>query len=928
MPILFAIVGGIVGAILGSASGASLGLVLGVVVGILLTRQTAFTQANFRLIERIERLEAAARLSTKIDVSRATPPAPETVVPTDEPTPATTPAPTFEPSPEPSSPRVRAAKEIPPPAERFDARDTAVEQLAKPVMPKSSIPAQPDIAEKLVDAGKNWLTSGNVPVKVGVIVSFFGISFLLKYFVDIGVLYVPIAMRYMLVALVGAAIFVFGWRLRTQMRVYALSMQGGGIGIIYLTIFAAFRLQEVLPAQMAFLLLIVLTAAIGVLAVRQDAVALAVLGTVGGFLAPILISTGSGNHVALFGYYLVLNCAVLYIAWHKSWRWLNILGFLFTFGVGTMWGGQYYRPEFFGSTEPFLIAFFLFYHAIAILFAFRQPPDLRGLVDGTLIFGTPGVVFALQSQLVADTEYGLAYSCAAAAVLYAATAFFVHRLKIEQMRLLVESYFSIAVAFATIALPLALDERFTSVAWALEGAALVWVGVRQSRFLSKASGTVLLFASGYHYFDAGWSSGLGMPVLNGNVMSGVLIAVLSLLSARRLAADPKQQSWQPIASLALLLWGLAWWFGVGAGEIQDRLVGANELHATAVFVAISSVILAFIAASLRWKEAQSTTAAYLPAMFAMALGYFVEFRHLFEGTGALVWLVLIASHFLVMRTFGEVKARFDVTHVWHYAGGMLIALALAQEVGWRIGHAIHTPDDVWAGSGVMFMMTALALAISYSRKFVVWPLQQHGTAYASVAITLVVLQLTILTMAGLDHSGDPAPMAYMPLLNPYDFLTVFGLAVALYGLQPGKLMSRWLSDEQLRLARYGWEAAAFVLTTIAVVRGVHHFGGVPWNQYALSNSVAVQSSLTIYWATLGLSSMIVGVRRVKRRQWMIGAGLMLVVVVKLLLVDMGNSGTLARIISFLGVGSMLLVVGYFAPAPPKQMESNNDDGDE
>jgi uncharacterized membrane protein len=186
----------------------------------------------------------------------------------------------------------------------------------------------------------------------------------------------------------------------------------------------------------------------------------------------------------------------------------------------------------------------------------------------------------------------------------------------------------------------------------------------------------------------------------------------------------------------------------------------------------------------------------------------------------------------------------------------------------------------------------------------------------------------ILTMAGLDHSGDPAPMAYMPLLNPYDFLTVFGLAVALYGLQPGKLMSRWLSDEQLRLARYGWEAAAFVLTTIAVVRGVHHFGGVPWNQYALSNSVAVQSSLTIYWAILGLSSMIVGVRRVKRRQWMIGAGLMLVVVAKLLLVDMGNSGTLARIISFLGVGSMLLVVGYFAPAPPKQMESNNDDGDE
>jgi len=293
-----------------------------------------------------------------------------------------------------------------------------------------------------------------------------------------------------------------------------------------------------------------------------------------------------------------------------------------------------------------------------------------------------------------------------------------------------------------------------------------------------------------------------------------------------------------------------------------------------------------------------------------------------------VWLVLIAVHFLVMRTFGELKARFDVTHVWHYAGGVLIALAIAQEVGWRIGHTIHYPEDVWAGSGTMFVMTALALVISFSRKFVAWPLQQHATAYASVAITLVGLQLTVLTLAGLDHPGDPAPLSYVPLFNPYDFLTLFGLGVALYGLQPGKLMSRWLDADKLRIAKYGWEAAAFFLTTIAVVRAVHHFGGVPWNQHSLANSVTVQSSLTIYWAILGLGSMITGVRGINRRRWMLGAGLMLLVVAKLLLIDMGNSGTLARIVSFLGVGTMLLVVGYFAPAPPKQIASKTDEGDE
>ena len=49
-----------------------------------------------------------------------------------------------------------------------------------------------------------------------------------------------------------------------------------------------------------------------------------------------------------------------------------------------------------------------------------------------------------------------------------------------------------------------------------------------------------------------------------------------------------------------------------------------------------------------------------------------------------------------------------------------------------------------------------------------------------------------------------------------------------------------------------------------------------------------------------------------------GTGLMALVVVKLFLVDLGNTGTVARIVSFLGVGVMLLVVGYFAPAPPKR----------
>jgi uncharacterized membrane protein len=106
-----------------------------------------------------------------------------------------------------------------------------------------------------------------------------------------------------------------------------------------------------------------------VLAVRQSAPALAVLGFFGGYAAPVLLSTGSGDHVALFGYYAVLNAAVLLVAWLRPWRALNLLGFVFTFAVGGVWGWQYYRPELFASVEPFLILFWLFFSMIPVLYA-------------------------------------------------------------------------------------------------------------------------------------------------------------------------------------------------------------------------------------------------------------------------------------------------------------------------------------------------------------------------------------------------------------------------------------------------------------------------------------------------------------------------------------------------------------------------------
>ena len=890
MQVILIIVGALVGMWFGSASDQFLGFGLGAGIGYLLGQIGSLKSQLHKLEDRVTRVVSEQK-------KQALPVSP---------------------------PQEDEAMELPPRRPPAPSPATVKRELDQPIEEVTKVTGQfaeplqkqdwgPGSIEKLIALGKDWITTGNVPVKLGVIVSFFGVAFLLKYAVDNRILVLSIQFRLIIVAMFAAVLLVIGWRLRKKARVYALSLQGGGIGILYLTIFSAFRLYDLLPASFAFVMLVLLTAAAGVLAILQEAKAFAILGTVGGFLAPVLVTTGSGNHVALFSYYLVLNAAILGIAWYRAWRSLNLIGFAFTFGVATLWGYDYYRPELFSSTEPFLVLFFLFYQAIAILFAFRQPPNLRGVVDGTIIFGTPVIAFALQAQLVDNTEYGLAISAAALAAFYVTVAIWLRRSHGNRMQLLGESFIALGVAFGTIAIPLALDDRWTASAWALEGAALVWVGVRQHGRLAKLSGAALLVASGIAFMRYGWTRDLGMPVLNGNVLSGMMISLASLFSSRYLATDSQPRRWQPLVSVPLMLWGLAWWLGIGAMEIDDRVDSNMELHVLTIFIAFSTAVFAWVASRYKWQAAHRATLAHLPAILIIALMYLHDYEHFFEGIGALAWLLAFAVHFYLLKVYED--NRWKIEAGWHYAGLLYLSGVIAYEVQWQMDEAAFS--DVWSFSGALLVLSVTSLLTMLGRERISWPIQRYWDAYLLAATTLIAMFLFLVGVTGIENPGDPAPLMYIPILNPFDVLTIVGLIIAMYCLLTTKGTTEWLGINRFKLASVIWALATFGLTTIAVVRGVHHLADVPWMDRALRRSVSVQSALSIYWALLAFSGMIWGARNINRWVWLCGTSLMGLVVLKLFIVDLGNTGTVARIISFLGVGALLLVVGYFAPAPPR-----------
>ena len=940
----------------------------------------------------------------------------------------------YEPTPTPTPPPApkAVATESPYPAPKVVIHETAPEPAPEPGMGAHAI-----------EVAKRWLTTGNVPVKVGVLLSFFGVAFLLKYAVEQELFSIPMSVRYLAVAGFAAFLLVFGWRKRNDNRVFALSIQGGGIGVLFLTVFAALRLHALLPPIVAFALLIIITAAAGVLAIKQESRAFAILGTTGGFLAPLLVSTGSGNHVGLFTYYLILNCAVLGVAWYRSWRELNIVGFGFTFGVGTIWGYQYYVPELFATTEPFLILYFLFYTVIAILFAFRAPPKLRGYVDGTLMFGTPTIAFALQTQLLNDTEYGLAISAAVLSAFYAALALWLRRKQEKNFELMSQAFIALAVAFGTIAIPLALDDRWTAIAWAMEGAALVWIGVRQKGTLAKLSGAALPFAAGLAFLNYGWVYDLGIPVLNGNLMGGAIIALTSLYSAYLLLKDDRGREWQKFASVALLAWGLAWWFGsgymeisdraaantelmiailyfgasfvalnyvanryqwltlwqitlaflplaggtgliaygwtdnlgipvlngnflggamiawtalysarklrtderadeslklvsiglliwgllfwfgAGSAEIFDRVSGTNQLHALLLFGSLSLAAIGYAGKHFHWIAYSRVSLALLPALFIGALAYLFEHDHFFKGLGTLGWLLAIAAHLFILYVYDGKKSRAE--SISHGLGAVFFVCVFAFETGWQIDRVVS--NEVWSVTAALLVLAAgafLVLFESANRSSTRWPFSQQSDAYFAAGLLKAVGYVLLVVTACINDPGDPAPLPYIPVLNPLDLLSIVAVALMWYAMRLERESDRWGYLRQSKAPQYLFAGVAFLLSTIAVVRIVHHTLGVAWYPSALMDSVSVQSTLSIYWAVLGLGGMVLGARRASREVWMAGAALMIVVVMKLFVIDLGNTGTVARIISFLGVGVMLLVVGYFSPVPPKHADTVTD----
>ncbi|MCK5895900.1 MAG: DUF2339 domain-containing protein [Cocleimonas sp.] len=783
------------------------------------------------------------------------------------------------------------------------------------------------ITDRILLLIKRYFTGGNLFVRIGILILFFGISFLLKYVSDQGVF--PIEYRLIAIAISAIGLLLLGWSLREKKRTYGVLLQGAGIGLLYLDIFAAFNLYHVMPSSLAFVLMFVISLFAAALAVLQDARSLAIFGFTGGFLAPILASSGSNHYVGLFSYYLILNIAIVIIAWFKAWRALNLLGFFFTFVVGAVWGYSAYQAKNFLIIEFFLIVFFLFYVFIAILFALRQPDKLRGYVDGSLLFGVPLAASGLQYALVSDIDYAISLSSFVMGSFYLVLARLLRKKAGHELLLLSQSCLALGVIFTSLAIPFALSATHTAAAWGLEGLGLIWLGVRQHRFSVRVFGLLLQTGAGvcivYALTDRFLLSTTEIPFINAPFISAFMMAVAGILSARLLAIEFQgRKAWENTISNLLLGWGLSWLFTGTlyqvANYMDDQwLISSFMLLATATsFVFMMTVLRT----KPQWKQAGYIAMMLLPVMLLSALiqadgvlGLNIHYDSPFRRGGWLAWPLAFVVLYIIIFQLDKNKFYTSFRVIIHSLTALLLVIIITWQGAYQL--LLFTPQET------SWMMLWFAIPATVALGFIIrsthWPIKANRIGYLQQTGLVLVVYLMLWGLFAIMARGSSGIWQWIPLLNSLDImlLIVFITVYKWWRLRCQQKLAIPMNQFKCNNSRFviGITGLIFLWLNFTLFRIVSHWFDVPYHAYYLYNSNLVQTSITILWALSGMLLTLYASYYKRRAVWIAGSLLLGSVVLKLFIIDLSSLSSLARITSFLIVGVLLTSIGYFSPLP-------------
>lgn len=613
-------------------------------------------------------------------------------------------------------------------------------------------------------------------LRLGVLILVMGMGFFLKYSIDHD--YIGPIGRVGLVILAGVAQIALGTRLSgNAFRPFGQGIIGSGIATLYFAVFAARHFHQLIDPGPAFALMIVVTAFSGALAVRHNAMIVAVLGVLGGYGTPVMLSTGEVNLPGLFTYQLLLGGGVLGISAWKKWNLLSYLSFLCNYGLffGAMRG---YEPSQFWQVMPYLTGFFALYSTMVFIFNLTTRTR-SNLLDALFLLANAGIFFGASYFLVRDAaalnlwpgsgESGeFAYRWVAT-VTVALAAFYIGHVwycivfRVLDRELLI-CFIGLAAFFLAVTVPLLLSSTWITVSWALQALVMLWIaGKLSSVFMRHISILLYLIVIGRFFlidlrtqysqsFDSLTTEAYFLTMAERVVALG--IPILSMLGATRLLKSTAPAGAGMIDS---------------ANDMADWI--RNRWAARFAVFAIGAMTFLFLHLELNRTLLFLFPPVRLPVLSLLWIGAcgFLFLEYLATRSAAILTATVIIAGMLLGKLF-----LFDMPS-WSWNG-----MLFRQGMEYRFIDATMRVVDF--GAIILFMLTGFRLLAGD-------PNAQYARKMAGIAaLTLLFIFLTLEVNTFLSHFLQGSQAGGVSIL-----WSIFAIGCLLGGLWKNQKELRYLS---------------------------------------------------------------------------------------------------------------------------------------
>jgi uncharacterized membrane protein len=440
----------------------------------------------------IRRIYALEQRLTQIEKGLAALPAPAAAIPQRES--AESPAATAHP-PMPAGPPASVPTPSQPTRPPVVSAPSSIPHMPAPVRANAPAPSSPissaAAASRADDGNFEAMVAGRWLNYVGILALLFAVTFFLKYAFDNN--WVGPRGRVGIGLLAGSVLYPWSQHLLARgYKYFSEGIAGLGAAVLYLSLWAGWHYYHIFPQDIAFVAMIVVTAVTLLVAVGRNSERIAFLALVGGLITPILVSTGENHEVSLFTYLTILGAGVLAIAWVRDWKSLPPVQFLATLVYFWGWYSEFYRADELATTVLFATVFFVLFAALPAVRSWRDG-EFSGLEVGIVLVNSLAYLGALRQMLWPDNRWALTVAVLVLAAAHLAAERMLPEKRGTKVRMARILYAGLALTFATLAIPIRLDGRWITIAWAVQGAVLIWSGLRV-RFAAVRWAGLVLFA--------------------------------------------------------------------------------------------------------------------------------------------------------------------------------------------------------------------------------------------------------------------------------------------------------------------------------------------------------------------------------------------------------------------------------------------------